>query len=97
MKVLVHSGRDYIRRRALKKLEIAYLGHKGHSELAARVLFGHMVDLVPCYSLEEVLERGERGESDIFLPVENSIEELLDAPDLLVTAKVKIAAEISVL
>ena len=36
---------------------------------------GHMVDLVPCYSLEEVLERGERGESDIsLLPVENSIE-----------------------
>ena len=32
-----------------------------YSELAARVLFGHMVDLVPCYSLEEVLERGKGG------------------------------------
>jgi len=39
-----------------KKLEIAYLGPQGtYSELAARVLFGHMVDLVPCHSLEEVL------------------------------------------
>ena len=73
-----------------KKLEIAYLGPQGtYSELAARVLFGHMVDLVPCYSLEEVLERGERGESDIsLLPVENSIEGTVGRTlDLLVTAK----------
>ena len=45
-----------------KKLKIAYLGPQGtYSELAARVLFGHMVDLVPCYSLEEVLEKSEDG------------------------------------
>ena len=63
-----------------KKLEIAYLGPQGtYSELAARVLFGHMVDLIPCYSLEEVLERGE---SQIFLCCQLRIllRALLDAP-----------------
>ena len=82
-----------------KKLEIAYLGPQGtYSELAARVLFGHMVDLVPCYSLEEVLEKGERGQSDIsLLPVENSIEGTVGRTlDLLVSAKLKISAEISI-
>ena len=57
-----------------------------------------MVDLVPCYSLEEVLERGERGQSDIsLLPVENSIEGTVGRTlDLLVSAKLKISAEISI-
>ena len=65
-----------------KKLEIAYLGPQGtYSELAARVLFGHMVDLVPCDSLEEVLERG-KGVSQIFLYCQLRIllRALLDAP-----------------
>tara|TARA_B100000575_G_scaffold294541_2_gene311337 strand:- start:7108 stop:8226 length:1119 start_codon:yes stop_codon:yes gene_type:complete len=82
-----------------KKLKVAYLGPQGtYSELAARVLFGHMVEFVPCYSLEEVLDKSESGDTDIsVLPVENSIEGTVGRTlDLLLTARLNISAEISI-
>ena len=86
--------------RALEKvLKISYLGPSGtYSQLAARTLFGHRVELVPCSSLEEVLETTEKSLTDIaLLPVENSIEGTVGRTlDLLLNTSLKVSAEISI-
>jgi chorismate mutase/prephenate dehydratase len=82
-----------------KRLKIAFLGPSGtYSELAARTLFGHQVDLIPFDSLEEVMDAGEKEICDIsLLPVENSIEGTVGRTlDLFLSTSLKISAEISI-
>lgn len=78
-------------------LRISYLGPAGtYSEEAARNRFGSMAELVPCATLDEVVQAAEKQKANLaVVPVENSTEGAVNRTlDLLLDTKLAIIGEL---